>query len=251
MELAVHAQVTIRNQTIVIHKTEDVSISHAVGMKDVKAADNTVDNVDQTHAQQVLKTWNMTSSFLEDRDSKVNALHAASMKKTGQLLCKEITKLTDGNAELVLLVKFTQEEGAKVAQEMNTLKIINASATITTESKPLDKIMVCVDLTIATTDNKLLEELVQEKVTLDKEGVKLVLMDKSLVTIEDNAITSVALAIRLRQQMEDVFLAKTHISTQMISNLFAENQIALLCHQIRSSFTEMDPAEIAHLIKLF
>ena len=87
MELAVHAHLTIRNQTIVMHKTENVSISHAVGMKDVKPADNTVENADQTHAQQVLKTWNMTSSFLEDRDSKVNALHATSMKKTCQLLC--------------------------------------------------------------------------------------------------------------------------------------------------------------------
>ena len=134
---------------------------------------------------------------------------------------------------------------------MNTCKVINASATITTESKPMDKIMVCVDLTIATTDNKLLEELAQEKVTLDKEGVNLALTDKSLVTIEGNAITSVALAIGLRQQMEDVLLALNHISSQIISNKFAENQFALLIHQISSSFTEMEPAEIAHSIKLF
>lgn len=51
--------------------------------------------------------------------------------------------------------------------------------------------------------------------------------------------------------MEDALIVLNHISFQMINKPVAENQIALLTHQILCSFTEMEHAEIAQQIKLF
>ena len=211
-----------------------------------------MENVDQTYAHPVKKTWKMTRELVEIIDSEVNVSNATSMKRTGEFLCPEITQLTDMNAELVPMVKFSLEVGAKIAQGINTLKTMYASATTTIESKKEDKMQVNADQTIATTDNKLLKELVPEEVIDYKVLVKLVPRDSSLMMIEDHANHSIALEIRLRQMMEDALIVLKIISIQMINKPVAENQIALLTKiQILCSFTEMEHADLAQQVKLF
>jgi len=97
----------------------------------------------------------------------------------------------------------------------------------------------------------LLKDQVPEEVTDYKVLVNLVHRDSSQLMIEDDANHSLALGIRLRQMMEDALIVLNHISSQMINKPVAENQIALLTHQILCSFTEMEHAEIAQQIKLF
>lgn len=60
MELVIDVTITIRNQTQVIHKTEDAEISHAEDMKDVKHKVGIEDYADQMYAHLVKKTWNLT-----------------------------------------------------------------------------------------------------------------------------------------------------------------------------------------------
>ena len=140
MELVIDVTITIRNQTQVIHKTEDAEISHAEDMKDVKHQGGIKDNADQMYAQLVKKTWNMTRQLAAEIDSKVNVSNATSMKRTDEFLWPEITLLTDSNAELVLMVKFSLEVYAKIAHRINTLKTMYASATTTIEFKQEDEI---------------------------------------------------------------------------------------------------------------
>ena len=140
MELVIDVTITIRNQTQVIHKTEDAEISHAEDMKDVKHQGEIKDNADQMYAQLVKKTWNMTRQLAAEIDSKVNVSNATSMKRTDEFLWPEITLLTDSNAELVLMVKFSLEVYAKIAHRINTLKTMYASATTTIEFKQEDEI---------------------------------------------------------------------------------------------------------------
>jgi len=140
MELVIDVTITIRNQTQVIHKTEDAEISHAEDMKDVKHQGEIKDNADQMYAQLVKKTWNMTRQLAAEIDSKVNVSNATSMKRTDEFLWPEITLLTDSNAELVPMVKFSLEVYAKIAHRINTLKTMYASATTTIEFKQEDEI---------------------------------------------------------------------------------------------------------------
>jgi hypothetical protein len=159
--------------------------------------------------------------------------------------------LTDLNAELVPMVKFSLEVRAKIAQMINSLKTMYASATTTIEFKQVDQIEVNAHQTAAATDKQMLKELVPEEVIDDKVFVKIVLRDssqriKELMVLEEIANHSLAQGTSLRQEMEDALIVLNHISIQMINKPVAENQIAVLTHQILCSFTEMEHAEIAH-----
>ena len=158
--------------------------------------------------------------------------------------------MTDLNAELVPMVKFSLEVRAKIAQMINSLKTMYASATTTIEFKQVDQIEVNAHQTAAATDKQMFKELVPEEVIDDKVFVKIVLRDssqriKELMVLEENANHSLAQGTSLRQEMEDALIVLNHISIQMINKPVAENQIAVLTHQILCSFTEMEHAEIA------
>jgi carbonic anhydrase len=86
MELVIDVMIQIRNQTKVMHKTEDAKISHAEDMKDVKREEETRESADQINAHPVKKTWNLTSLLVAEIDSKVNVSNATPMKRTDEFL---------------------------------------------------------------------------------------------------------------------------------------------------------------------